>query len=107
GVIALRRDDRCGVDEVLGRGADHRRAADVDVLDPVAVGDVRLSGSALERVQVHADEIDELNRVLLRRLDVLRVVADRYKTRIQLRMQRLDAPVHDLLKPGQVAYRAD
>ena len=107
GVIALRRDDRRRVHEVLGGGADHRRAADVDVLDHVAVGDARLSDGPLERVQVHADEIDELDRVLLRRLDVLGVVADREQTRVQLRVQRLDAAVHDLRKARQVGDRAD
>ena len=36
-VVALGADDRRGVGVVLGRGADHRRAADVDVLDHLGV----------------------------------------------------------------------
>ncbi len=37
GVIARGRDDRRREGEVLGGGADHRRAADVDVLDHLGV----------------------------------------------------------------------
>ena len=65
GVVALGADDRRREGVVLGRRADHRRAADVDVLDHLLVGDAPPCRRALERVQVHAHEIDELDVVLL------------------------------------------
>lgn len=49
---------------VLGRAAEHGRAADVDVLDGVLEGAVRLRDGGFERVEVHDDEVDELDAVL-------------------------------------------
>ena len=61
----------------------------------------------LERVEVHAHEVDELDLVLLRRDHVRRVVAQREQARVELRVQRLDAPAHDLREAREVLDRAD
>ena len=61
----------------------------------------------LERVEVHAHEVDELDLVLLRRDHVRRVVAAREQPGVELRVQRLDAPAHDLGEAGEVVDRAD
>ena len=86
---------------VLGRGADHRRAADVDVLD-----DRRVVGAGaadlLERVEVDDDEIDRLDAVIVHRLGVLGVVAHAEQAAMHRRVQRLDAAVHDLGKAGEL-----
>ena len=74
-VVGLRLDDDRGEVEVLRRRADHRRAADVDVLDHLFLVDAAAGGGLLERVEVHAHEVDELDLVLLRRDHVRRVVA--------------------------------
>ena len=66
----------------------------------------RARRGALERVQVHAHQVDELDPVLLGGAHVLRVVAHRQQARVQLRVQRLDAAVHDLRKAGEVGDRA-
>ena len=60
-VVALRPDDDGDPVVVLGRGADHRRAADVDVLDRLRLADARLGDRALERIEVDADEVDRLD----------------------------------------------
>ena len=46
------------VDEVLGGRAEERRPADVDHLDGVLLADVGARRHALERVEVHADEVE-------------------------------------------------
>ena len=106
-VVALggRHDGDVGV--VLGRGAHHRRPADVDVLDHLGVARARPPGGALERVEVDAHELDELDVVLGCGLEVLRVVAQREQPGIELRVQRLDAPVHDLREAGELVDRTD
>ena len=102
GVVALGADHRRDELEVLGGGADHRRPADVDVLDHLGVGHAPARRGALERIQVHAHQVDELDVVLLGLAHVGVVVAEREQPAVQLRMERLDPPVHDLRKAGQV-----
>ena len=56
-VAGRRRDDRhAGV--VLGGRADHRRAADVDLLDEVVEPDARPIRRGGERVEVHDDDLE-------------------------------------------------
>ncbi len=99
------RDDR-GEGVVLGRGADHRRAADVDVLDDLRLTDAAPRHGRLERIEVDAHEVDLLDVVLGQRRDVLGIGAHGQQARVQARMQRLDAAVHHLRKPGEVLDRA-
>ena len=106
-VVGLRLDHHRGEVEVLRRRADHRRAADVDVLDHLFVVHAAAGGGLLERVEVHAHEVDELDLVLLRRDHVRRVVAAREQAGVELRVQRLDAPAHDLREAREVVDRAD
>ncbi len=101
-VIGLGAHDRRNVGEVLGRRADHRRAADVDVLDRVGIVDLPPPDRPLERVQVHAHEVDHLDVVLVGRLHMGRLVTHRQQSGVKLWMKRLDAAVHDLRKAGQV-----
>ena len=49
---------------VLGGGAQHGGAADVDVLDGVDEGDVGLGHGLLELVEVHHDHVDHADAVL-------------------------------------------
>ncbi len=107
GVVALGADDDDRERVVLRRGADHRRAADVDVLDDLLVARAEAAGGALERVEVHADEVDELDVVLRGLAQVLGVVAAGEQAGVELGMERLDAPVHDLREAGEVLDAAD
>ena len=90
---------------VLRRRADHRRPADVDVLDRLVLGHVAARDRALERIEVHADEVDRLDRALAQRLGVVGVVAHCEQRRVQVGMKRLDPPIQDLREPGQVLDR--
>jgi hypothetical protein len=93
--------------EVLGRRADHRRPADVDVLDHLVLGDAAAGGGGLERVEVHAHEVDELHVVLVGGDHVARVVAQRQQAGVEPRVQRLHAPAHDLGEAGELLDPAD
>ena len=63
-------------------------------------------GGPLERVEVDADEVDELDVVLGGRAQVLGVVAQREDAGVELGVERLDAPVHHLRPAGEVVDRA-
>ncbi len=60
----------------------------------------------LERVEVHAHQVDRLDPLLGGGPQVLVVVAPRQQARVQPRVQRLHAPVHHLGKAGEVLDRA-
>jgi hypothetical protein len=87
---------------VLGRGPDHRRAADVDVLDRVVVVDFVAGDRLLERVEVDADEVDRLDPLSLQGRHVLAVAASRQECRVQPRMQGLHPAAEDLLLAGEL-----
>jgi hypothetical protein len=86
----------------LAAGTDHRGTADVDVLDDLLVNRAALGGRALERVEVHAHQVHELDGVLLGGAEVLVVVAYRQQPRVELGVQRLDPAVHDLGEAGEL-----
>ena len=86
---------------VLGGGADHRRPADVDVLDAIVVGGAFGDGG-LERIKVHHQEIDRLDAVLLHRRGVLLVGADAQQAAMHFRVQGLDPAIHHFRKTGQL-----
>ena len=88
---------------VFGRAAKHRRAADVDVLDGVLEGDIRLGDGLLERVEVHDDEIDRPDAVLGGGGGVFLIFAHEKQATVNLGMQRLDAAVEHLGETGIVA----
>jgi hypothetical protein len=86
---------------VLGRRADHRRPADVDVLD--AGGEVRARGGGLlEGAEVHVQQVDAADPVRRHRLPVLGGVAHAEQAAVHRRVQGLDPPVHHLREAGEV-----
>ena len=84
---------------VLGAGADESRAADVDRLD--AGGDIGAArGRLLEGIEIDHEKVDRRDRVLFERALMRLVAAHREQPAMDLRMQRLDAPIHHL-RPGR------
>jgi hypothetical protein len=98
GVVG-RIDDHGHVAVVLGRRAQHGRAADVDVLDGVRQRAVILGDGLLERVQVDHQQVDRRDAVLGQRCHVLGQVAAGQDAAVHLRVQRLHAAVEHLGKP--------
>ena len=95
------------VAEVLGRRAEHRRAADVDVLDELGLVDVAPAGEPLERVQVDDDEVDRLDPAALQRGHVAVLVPARQDPAVHRRVERLHAPAEHLRGAGQVLDQRD
>ena len=65
----------------------------------------RRCDTALERVEVHADQVDRLDLVLVERVHVLGFGAHRQQPRVDARVERLHAPVEDLREAGVVLDR--
>ena len=100
--VVARLDHDGDVVMIFRRGADHGRAADVDILD--AVGEIAAAGHGrFERIEIDHQDIDGANAVCAHRFDVLGVVADRQQSAMHRRMQRLDPAVHHFRKAGQLA----
>ena len=81
---------------ILRRGAQHRRSADVDVLDGFVIGAVGPRNGFRERVEVHGEKVDRRNVVQLH--DGVVDAAAAEQTAVNARVQRLDTAVHDLRK---------
>ena len=103
GRIGHHRDARV----VLRRGAHHRRPADVDVLDRLLERAAGARDRLAERVEVDDDEVDRLGARLLDRRHVLRQVAPREQSAVDLRVQRLQPPVEHLRVAGVVGDLGD
>ena len=95
------RDDR-DARVVLGRGPDHGRPADVDLLDRLRQGHIRPRHRRLKGIERHHDQVDGRDPVLLERVQVRGHVATRQDPPVDLGMQGLHAPVHHLGKSGDV-----
>jgi hypothetical protein len=81
---------------VLRRGAQHRRAADVDLLDHLGQRDALFRDGGLERVEVHDHEVDSGDvepRDVGEMVGIVAVMEDRAE---DLGCQRLDAPTENL-----------
>ena len=89
---------------VLRRAAEHGRAADVDVLDGVFKRAVGLRDGGFEGIEVHDDEVDELDAVLLGFVEVLMRIAAAEEAAMDLGVQGLHAAFHDL---GEARVLAD
>ena len=79
-VVVLGLDDDRDALMVLCRCADHRRPADVDVLDALFVAG-SLQNRRLEGIEIYDQQIDRRNRMLACGLVVLGVSADRQAAR--------------------------
>ena len=96
GIIVGRVGDDSNTRGVLGGRAQHGGTADVDVLDGIREGDLRISDGLLELVQVDDDQIDQLNTVLSGLLHVLLGIAAGQQCAVNLGVQGLNAAVHHL-----------
>ena len=90
------------VREVLGRRAQHRRAADVDHLDRVLLLDAAPRDDLREGVEVDADEVERADAVLVERGEVVRVVSAGQDRGVDPRVQGLHAAAEELGDLGQV-----
>src|SRR5690349_20661266 len=93
--------------EVLCSRPEHRRSADIDVLDRFFGSHTGFGYRRLKRIEVYRDEIDRVDPLLLRCLHMLCVRAPREKSAVNFRMKCLYAAVHDLGKTSEITYVLD
>ena len=86
--------------EVLGRGTDQRRPADVNILDRLLVRYIRASNGRLERIQVHNDQFKFDDAMFGQRRHVVGPIVTAKNSSMDLGVQRLDPTVHHLGKSG-------
>ena len=105
--IVFRVDDDRDALPVLGGAAHHRRTSDVDVLNGIFHGNIRLGDSLTERIEVDADNVDGTNAVFLQLSHVIRNIPAGKKRPVDLRVEGLDPAVADLRETGHVADTRD
>ena len=102
GGVVRRIADGPDVRVILRGRAQERRAADVDLLDCLAEGDVRPSDGLLERIEVHDDEVDRRDAVRGRLAAVVLRGPVEEDAAEDLRVERLHAAAEDLGKSGEI-----
>jgi hypothetical protein len=101
--VVFRIGDDGDADVVLGRRTDHRRTADVDVLDGIFQGDAGLGDGRGKWIEVYADEVDGRDAVCGDGRQVLRQVTPGEDAAMHLRVKRLDAAVEHFRETGVIA----
>ena len=104
-LVVRRPADRDHRREALRRGAQERGAADVDHLDDVALVQLRAVDRELERIEVHAHEIEEIDVVLGESREILLELTPGENPGVHVRVQRLHAPAEHLGEAGDVLDR--
>ncbi len=90
--------------EVLRRCAQQRRTADIDQLQEPGLVELRPVDGELERIEVHAHEVERLDAVLREGGAILDHVAPREDPGVDSWMQRLDPPRQQFRELGDVLH---
>ena len=87
---------------VLGAAADHGRASDVDLLDGLPEGDPLPGNGLLKRVEIHADEVDGEDAVLLGLGSMGGIIPQEQQAPMHLGVEGLHSAIHHFGKPGEI-----
>ena len=101
-VAGVDHDDDVG--EVLGRRTDHRRTANVDVLQGHIQRGIGTADRLDERIKIAHYEVDRTETVLGQLRGMVGQVAPRKDAGVDRRMQRLYTPIQHLREPRQVRH---
>ena len=88
---------------ILGRRPDHRRPANIDILDTVRIARTRC-GNLFERIEIDHHQINRLDGVLCHGLGMCAIITNGQYPAMDRRMQRLYPPIHDFGKSGGLRY---
>ncbi|MNE38242.1 hypothetical protein D3C80_1321350 [compost metagenome] len=80
---------------VLRRRTQHRRSADIDILDRFLVGHIRLGNRLRERIQIHHHQVDVTETKLRHLTRMLLVVTNSQQAAVYGRMKGFDPSVHN------------
>ena len=105
-LIVGRLDHHSHIVMIFCRRANHRRAADIDILDAVFFGRAFVDGR-FERIEIDHQEIDRGDAVVLHAAGVIGVIADREQAAMHVGMQCLDPPIHHFRKACEIGDVAD
>src|SRR5262249_28592707 len=101
--LVISRVDDHGHRLIILRGtAQHRRPADIDLLDRFRKFDSGLGDRRLEWIEIHDHEIDRLDPMLTRGRFVLFVSAQVKEAAVHFRVKRLHPAVEDFREAGEV-----
>jgi hypothetical protein len=92
---------------VLGRGTDHGRPANVDLLDRLFQRHAGPGHGSLERIQVDHDQLEGHDAVFGQRSQVVGMVVPAKYPAMDLRMEGLESAVHHLGEAGVLGHVAD
>jgi len=107
GVVVHRIHDRDDVLEVLGRGPEHRRPSDVDVLDGVFEGRGGSGDGGQEGVEIDCHQMKPGDPVGFELHPVTLDVRAGEQAGVNRGMQRLHPPVENLRESGDPIHRGD
>ena len=102
-VVVFNVDNHVHKRRVFRRSPDHRRAANVDVLDAGVIIRTRRH-SGLKRVEVHHQQVDAGNAVFFHRRNMLLIVPQRQQTTMHIWVQRFYAAIHHFRKAGHIRH---
>ena len=107
GIIGGRSNHR-DILKIFGRRTNHRRPANIDVFYQFLEVHARLGGGFFKGVQIHNHHVDGRNAMLGNRRPMPAVFTAMQNSAVNLRMQRLDAPIQHLRKSrklGNILHR--
>ncbi len=96
--VVQRINDHRDTGVIFRRTAQHRRPADVNVLNRVVQSDIRLRHRLLEWIKIHHDEINWLNVVRADGGFVRFVAANEQQAAVDFRVERFDAAIKHFRK---------
>src|ERR1700738_1087239 len=81
---------------ILARAPQHRRPANIDLLDRLFQRHVRLGHRVLERIEVNHCKIDWFNLVSCRLPSVIWIVSEKQQSAVYLRVESFDSSAQNL-----------
>ena len=90
--------------KILRAGADHRRSADVDVLDHFLELDSGFANRLDERIEIDTNKVDQLDMMLSHLLHMFGVLPDRQQTARNPGIQGLHPAIEDFRKSRQIRH---
>ena len=101
-LVGRRIDHHRDIGVVLRGRADHRRSANVDVLDRLFERHARFADRLQKGIEVDDHQVDRQDSVLVHSSPVLGVRSNPEQSAVHARVQRLDPPIEHLRKSRQL-----
>ena len=87
---------------IFSRRAQHRGSTDVNIFHRVRILHTWLENGFFKRIKVHHDQVNELNLIVLGRLQVAIQVPTSQKPAVNVWVEGLDTAIHHLWKTSYI-----